>query len=80
MFLKTWDFDDPLTNGSAIFKEIKTRTCTKSDFNDVDGSNDESNFYATDTNSEKPLDLYYHTLKCIDDDEEVLTQGNYDTN
>ena len=53
--MKSWDYEDKESNGKAIFREVKTRPCRENDFNDVDGSNSDSRFYATDVYSEKSL-------------------------
>ena len=55
IILKSWDYEDKESNGKALFREVKTRPCRENDFNDVDGSNSDSRFYATDVHSEKSL-------------------------
>ena len=79
IILKSWDYEDKESNGKALFREVKTRPCRENDFNDVDGSNSDSRFYATDVHSEKSLQLYWKTLKCIDDNENLSIKGNYDS-
>ena len=76
MYLKSWDEDaEELV---IKFEEVKTSVCKKNNFNDVEGSNSESKFFRTAVNSQKDLDRYGTSMKCIDGD---LTQiyGNYDS-
>ena len=77
IIMKSWNYEDKESNGKALFREVKTRPCRQNDFNDVDGNNKESRFYATDIHSDRSLQLYWKTLKCIDDNEFLSINGNY---
>ena len=79
IIMKSWNYEDKESNGKAQFKEIKARPCKENDFNDVNGSNKQSKFYATDVYSERSLQLYWNNLKCIDDSEYLSIKGNYDS-
>ena len=65
MYLKSWGVDG--NDYKIKFKEVNTTACNKSDFNDVEGSNSESNFFKTGVNSQPDLDKYGTQLKCIAD-------------
>ena len=68
MYRKTWDFtNEDEYKGNVEFFPIATHFCEDKDFNDVDGSNEESNFYPTDPFSEKKLKIYGNKLKCMND-------------
>ena len=51
------------------FELIKTKPCEDKDFNNVDGSNEESNFYKVTESTEILLKAHGHKLKCIDGEE-----------
>ena len=48
-YLKSFGNSDD--DGGITFTEVNTRTCTKKDFNDVEGTNKESKFYKLGSNS-----------------------------
>ena len=79
-YLKFWDTENQETHGAIQFKEVKTRPCQISDFNDPQGSNSESRFYASDYYTYERTKNFSHLFKCLDNDEELTTFGSYDTN
>ena len=66
-YVKKWDsLDEEESNGSAIFTPVKTKACTTDNFNNVEGTNNESNFFALHPTSEVDLNIYGDHMKCID--------------
>ena len=76
-YMKTWDALDVNTDGSAVFTPVKTKDCSQSDFNNVEGTNNESNFLPLHPISGADLNIYGKDMKCIDED--LALYGNYDT-
>ena len=66
MYTKTWDNFDEETNGAISFTEVKSKFCQPEDFNNMDGTNEESKFYANDEFAQHEIDRHGHKLKCID--------------
>ena len=65
-YMKSWDFNDPATNGELFFNEVPIRPCQKKDFNNGEGNSLESKFYPTNEHSKRAVNLYSKSLKCID--------------
>ena len=42
MYIKSWDV---YNNVALDFREVKTRYCEEKDFNNIEGSNNQSKFY-----------------------------------
>jgi len=75
-YIKSWgenSFSDDLMS------EIETRPCDSQDFNDMEGSNKETNFFATSRLSDLDLKSYGTRLRCIVDRSKLQLWGNYDT-
>ena len=61
------------------FSELESRPCTDTDLNNVNGDNDESDFYPLGSASEKDMKAFGHRLQCLTHPEKLKLQGNFDT-
>ena len=78
-YLKRWDVDGEIKG--VFFKELETRVCESSDFNDVEGtSSDVSPFYPLKPQSKTDLGTYgVGKMRCLADSDQLKMWGDYDT-
>ena len=75
--MKKWAEDSYFDTGTKL---IDTRFCTEKDMNDINNSNDDSNFYKLTENNEYDVKKFTHRMKCIDNPERDLKLwGHYST-
>ena len=67
------------SNHLEDLQTIQTRPCSTSDFNDAEGSNQDSKFYKLRPKDSSTLQTFGHLLKCIDDLDSFKIWGNYDS-
>ena len=78
-YLKHWDVDDVIKG--VHFKELESRICQASDFNDIEGTyNDVSPFYPLKPQSKTDLGTYgVGKMRCLANLDELKMWGGYDT-
>ena len=69
-------FAPDMDSNNRFQHDVKTRPCTTADFNDEEGTNDDSYFFKSEQGSYHWLETYATQMQCLEEPEALEIWGN----